>query len=83
MRMTDRKRTVDIEMKVWSGSGYAPDWSKDFFEGLEYDEAAEAYIVENVDYCIASAKEWAAGEGDFSDETFSAIDDRYVFVNEA
>lgn len=30
-RLTDGKKTVEIEMMVWEGSGYTPDWSKDFF----------------------------------------------------
>ena len=38
-----------------------------FFEagGLEYDKDKDAYIVEDVDYCIDYAMDWKNGTGDF------------------
>ena len=68
-KLTDGKKTVDIEMMVWEGNGYTPDWSKDFFEvgNLEYDEKLEAYKVRDVDYCIEQASDWRKSIGDFSD----------------
>lgn len=30
-RLTDGKKIAEIEMMVWEGSGYTPDWSYDFF----------------------------------------------------
>lgn len=67
-RLTDGKKTVDIEMMVWEGNGYAPDWSKDFFEvgNLEYDEKLEAYKVRDVEYSIEQANDWRKSIGDFS-----------------
>lgn len=46
-RLTDGKKTAEIEMMVWEDNGYTPDWSGDFFEtgSLEYDEELEAYKV--------------------------------------
>jgi hypothetical protein len=54
MRITDGKRTVNIEMKRWNGSGFDPDFSLDFFEagGLPYNEETDTYTVKDVDYCI-------------------------------
>lgn len=68
-RLTDGKKTAEIEMMVWEGSGYTPDWSADFFEvgNLEFDEEVGAYKVVNVDYCIEQANDWRKGVGDFSD----------------
>ena len=34
MKLTDGKKTIDIQMKVWDkyDGGYGPDWSRDFFD---------------------------------------------------
>ena len=60
IKLTDGEKTVQIEMKVWQGTGYSPDWSIDFFDAglLPYDEENDMYTVEDVDYCIDAAKEW-------------------------
>lgn len=60
MKITDGKRTVEIQMMVWQGSGYSPDWSNDFFGAgfLPHDEDTDIYTVHSVDYCIDAAKEW-------------------------
>lgn len=85
-RLTDGKKTVDIRMMIWDGSGYTPDWSNDFFEvgGLTYDEEAEAYVVEDVDSCIECAEDWKECRGDFQDdaECYDVINgyERCVFV---
>ena len=60
MKITDKKKTVFIEMKTWNGSGYGPDWSKDFFNASTLTMNGDAYIVEDVDYCIDAAREWEA-----------------------
>lgn len=54
-------------MQIANGDHYAPDFSNDFFEagGLEYDKDKDAYIVEDVDYCIDYAMDWKNGTGDF------------------
>ena len=67
IRLTDGKKTVEIEMCDWTGSGYTPDWSRDFFEvgGLPYDDENNVYIVDDVDYCVEQARDWEHGVGDF------------------
>lgn len=63
MKLTDGKKTIDIQMKVWDkyDGGYGPDWSQDFFDAgcLPYDDETGAYTVQDVDYCIEQANEWA------------------------
>lgn len=71
MRLTDGKRTINIEMQVWEENGctgYGPDFSLDFFNAgdLPYDEEKELYIVDDVDYCIDQANDWKNSIGDFS-----------------
>lgn len=58
MKITDGKKTVEIEIKRWNGSGYDPDWSEDYFcaGSLPYDEKTDIYRVDDVDYCIAMAE---------------------------
>lgn len=57
MKLTDGKRTVEITIRRWNGSGYDPDWSQDYFcaGSLTYDEAKDAYVVDDVQYCIDMA----------------------------
>ena len=63
MKLTDGKKTIEIQMKVWDkyNGGYGPDWSLDFFDAgcLHLDEETEVYTVQDVDYCIEQANEWA------------------------
>lgn len=85
MVLTNSKKTVNIIMKEWNGSGYGPDWSNDFFgtgvlEKIEDDNYGTAYIVRDVDYCIEQAEDWKNMRGDYaeereelSDEEISAI----------
>lgn len=86
MKMTDGKRTVEIEMKVWTPNGYTPDWSIDFFVAGSiphfYDErlAADVYQVDDVDACIEWATDWRDSKGDFSDD--EPCDDNRVFVTD-
>jgi len=85
-KLFDGKRMVGIEMQNWTGSGYTPDWSNDFFEvgGLERNEELDAYIVEDVDYCIEQAKAWEDGT-DYTDpewDTPEEIESRCVTVTE-
>ena len=58
MKMTDGKRTIEILIHRWNGSGYDPDFSADYFDagGLPYDEETDTYTVEDVDYCIDMAE---------------------------
>ena len=69
-KLTDGKRTVGIMMNTWAGTQYTEDWSSDFFQvgGLKYNEGLEAYIVDDVEYCIDQAMDWKDSEGDFSED---------------
>lgn len=60
---TDGTKTVSIWMENVNGV----EWSADFYDvgGLEYDEEAEAYKVESIEYLIDQAKDYMAGIGDF------------------
>ena len=86
MKLYDGKKMVNIEMNNWTDNGYTPDWSIDFFEAgsLEYNEDMDAYMVEDVDYCIEQARDWQNARGDFYEPevTFADIDSRNVDVNE-
>ena len=57
MKLTDGKRTVEITIRRWNGSGWDPDWSVDYFNGsaLPYDLETDTYTVPDVQYCIDMA----------------------------
>ena len=69
-RITDGKKTVEITMCVWNGTGWTPDFSNDFFciGDLRRDNERDAYIVGDVDYCIDQADDWKHSRGDFADD---------------
>jgi hypothetical protein len=81
-RLTDRTKTVEITMTMWDGNNHSPDWSADFFEvgSLDYDDTLDAYIVEDVDYCVEQAQDWQKAQGDFYESDPTDLDDRCVFV---
>lgn len=83
-RLKDENRTVELELRNWTGSEYTPDISADFFEvgGLPYDAEAEAYIVYDVEYCIDYAFDWKYRRCDFASDEFDESV-RCVFVWEA
>ena len=60
MRLTDGKKTIEIELKKWDGCGWYPDYARDFFAEvcLRFDDETNTHIVEDVDYCIKAAKEY-------------------------
>ena len=31
MKITDGKRTVEINIMTWNGTGYGPDWAGEYF----------------------------------------------------
>lgn len=66
MKITDNRRTVDIRMCRWTGNGYSPDWSNDYFNAgnLPMVDGDNVYIVDDVADYIASAQEWQRGEDD-------------------
>ena len=85
MKLTDGKRTVEIKMQTWNGSGYDPDWSSDFFEAgsLTYQVISDMYEVANVDDCIGEAKDWANRRGDYAEDAPWEVDqERAVFVTD-
>lgn len=59
MKLTDGKKTVDIRIMRWNSDSdrYDPDWSADYFDAgsLPFDEALDAYIVNDVDDCVDMA----------------------------
>lgn len=59
MKLTDYKKVVEIRMNLWTGYTYTPDFSHDFFDGTT--------VVDDVDYCIDQANDWANYRGDFYD----------------
>lgn len=82
-RLTDNAKTVDIAMTHWTGSGYSPDWSQDFFAvgGLELAEDGISYIVPDVDYCVSCAQDWENGCWDGDEDADPAeIENRCVTV---
>lgn len=87
MKLTDGKKTVEIKLQRWNGNGYEPDWSTDYFNAssLQYEEETDTYKVEDVDYCIETAKKWneegACGKYD-EDGNLVRDENMFVFVNE-
>lgn len=70
-RLKDKSgKIAEIEMMTWMGDQYSLDWSQDFFEvgALPYDEDADAWLVDDVEYCIDQAEDWRLSRGDFSED---------------
>ena len=88
MKITDGKKTVEIKIQRWNGSGYDPDWSADYFDAgsLPYNEDTGAYTVDDVDSCIdmanAADDEGALGKYDLDSGEVVRADDMAVFVTE-
>lgn len=88
MKITDGKKTVEIRIQRWNGSGYDPDWSNDYFTAgaLPYNEDTDTYTVDNVDYCIDAAnsadEEGACCTHDAESGEFVRDEDMCVFVTE-
>ena len=87
MKLTDGKKTVEIKIQRWNGSGYDPDWSANYFNAgsLPYDEETDTYTVEDVDYCIETAnktnEDGACGKYDENGDLVRD-EDMFVFVEE-
>lgn len=60
MKITDGKRTIEITIREWNGSGWGPDWSNDYFNAglLPYDEETDTHTVASVAHCIEMATDW-------------------------
>lgn len=83
MNLKDATKLVKIELMIWNGNGYTPDFANDFFDAgiLPYDAEHDAYIVNDVDYCIEQALDWKYARGDFYGEDETPADDKSVFVD--
>lgn len=72
IKLFDTNRIATITMKTFdnTNSSLSPDFAADFFEvgSLAYNEALDAYEVQDVTYCIEQAQDWANAEGDFAGE---------------
>lgn len=79
-RLTDGKKTIEISLVIFEGNGWTPDWSNDFFSvgSLPFDEEKQAYVVEDVDYCIEQALDWKNSVGDFADDEPNENNEVYV-----
>lgn len=88
MKITDGKKTVEIKIQRWNGSGYDPDWSRDYFTAgsLPYDEETDTYTVEDIDYCIEMANNSTCEDGACikydEDGVLVPDEDMVVFVDE-
>ena len=88
MKITDGKKTVEIRIQRWNGSGYDPGWSIDYFTAgaLPYNEDTDTYTVDNVDYCIdaenSADEEGACCTYDAEAGEFVRDEDMRVFVTE-
>ena len=69
-KLVSGNRMVEVEMQLWNGFQYTPDWSYDFFNvgTLKYDNDLDAYEVDDIDYCIEQANDWMNKEGDYYGE---------------
>lgn len=87
MKITDGKRTVEINIMTWNGAGCGPDLAEEYFNAgaLPYDEEKDAYTVQDVQYCIDMA-EGTGEEGarcKYNDDgELVPDDDTEVFVTE-
>lgn len=82
MKITDGKRTVEINIMTWTGTGYGPDWAGEYFDAgaLTRDEENDAYTVQDVQYCINMAEGARCKYND--DGELVPDDDIEVFVTE-
>lgn len=73
MKLTDGKKTVEIKMYYYDGKSgsLGADWSGEIlYDGrMEIDEEAEAYVVDDVDYCVDYAEDWENCRGDFYEDS--------------
>lgn len=82
MKLYDGEKIVSIEMYEREGDWMPPEWSKDFFDAgrLEYDEDLDAYMVQDVDYCVEQANDWKECIGDFNCDEIPDGWERLVYV---
>lgn len=75
-RLTDGTRTIEIYMGEWTGTGYSPDWAYEFFQDghAKYIEEEDAYLVQDIDYCIDQALDCKYGVGDYRPDNGEPVD---------
>lgn len=85
-KLFDGTKTVEITMREWDNrfNSATLDWSRGFYDvgALEYDGERDAYRVDDADYCIDMANDWAEATGDFRDDEVPEYIERQVFVEE-
>lgn len=67
-RITDGKRTIELEMREYSYGNWSPDLSNDWLVTglLEYDDENEVYILDcTMEDVIDGAMQWKYHSGDF------------------
>lgn len=85
-RFIDNDGTIKrICVREFNGYNWLPDWSMDFFEVgnlelVEFDDGTYAYKVDDLDYLIDYANDWAECKGDFCDEEIWLGRDRQVLI---
>lgn len=69
-KLTDGRQTISISMCVYENGSMSPDWERDFFDvgSLPYDDEADVYTVDDVEYLVEQANDWQQGVGDYEDE---------------
>ena len=84
IKLKDNTRTIEISMREYRFDQLRPDWASDFYDVglLPMDENSEAYIVEDVDYCIDMALDWKYARGDFQEDNDVNPCDRLVIVDD-
>ena len=67
MRFTDKERVAEITMRLWDGTRWGQDISGEMLSepDMQFSNAHDAWLVDNVDYVIDYVKDWKNGTGDF------------------
>lgn len=65
MKITDNKRTIDIQIRRWNADSWNPGWGGDCSEALidesfHWDDESQAWVVDDVQDVIDYAEEQAA-----------------------
>lgn len=84
IKLKDNVRTIEITMQEYRFDQLRPDWAADFFDVgcLPYNEDHEAYVVNDVEYCIDMALDWKHARGDFQEDNDVDPADRLVIVDD-
>lgn len=58
MIITDKKRKIEVKMRLWNGSEYEPDCTEDMLIDSSYNLKNGVYHVDNVQDVIDYVKDW-------------------------